>query len=521
MRSVDFQPFPGQPLIGDQLPAPSPQGHGLAEQPPPPVLGRRPDQHRSVFRAGAAVLALALLLAAAVAQTESAAQAVAQDAIKNRNIGGARSGAAQLPRSEGDQKLTEGWPLYRSERGQTAFNDAMATLQATEGAAPPTTAFKGCAGLECNLTLPALTAEGWIPPGRIWVSPTEYVLIAHSPRPQSRQSNRRRSSRDMRYFVFHEFHNGTRNTDPYDTISSHSGSVFVPLYMSKQATDAKGYRFVVVVQVAPHDVVSIHASDKGSAGPGIEVAKNVSDALEPLQGLAGILVATIVKTAVPQLRVVNHRGTEGLPMLTAYERRLATLRAQPGAVAVTLPFVSAPPQRVAAATGGLEDLILRRGATPRIPVAERGIVPPKAATPASATVAHLTPALTMSPLAAFLKVNLATMKQLPVYANVIPGNVTAIAEESPEEGIVYLLDAGHEIIGRIEPHQANGTIVRGKYVYAALDKPIENEKPFDLDLSRSLKVRSASLAPVPETHAAPALVEPIRPALPPAERRNR
>ena len=28
----------------------------------------------------------------------------------------------------------------------------------------------------------------------------------------------------MRYFVLHEFHNSTRNTDPFDTISSHSGS---------------------------------------------------------------------------------------------------------------------------------------------------------------------------------------------------------------------------------------------------------------------------------------------------------
>ena len=126
----------------------------------------------------------------------------------------------------------------------------------------------------------------------------------------------------MRYFVFHEFHNSTLNTDPFDTISSHSGSVFVSFYMSKQWTDANGRRFVIVVQVAPHDVVSYHATDKGSAGPGMEVAKNYSEALEPLQGLAGILVATILKTAAPQLEVVNHGGTEGLPMLNEYERRL-------------------------------------------------------------------------------------------------------------------------------------------------------------------------------------------------------
>jgi hypothetical protein len=95
----------------------------------------------------------------------------------------------------------------------------------------------------------------------------------------------------MKYFVFHEFQNSSRNTDLYDTISSHKDSVFVPLYMSKPATDAKGRRFVIVLQVAPYDVLSIHATNWGSAGPGMEVAKNASDPVEPLQNLAGILVA--------------------------------------------------------------------------------------------------------------------------------------------------------------------------------------------------------------------------------------
>ena len=202
----------------------------------------------------------------------------------------------------------------------------------------------------------------------------------------------------MRYFVFHEFHNSTRNTDPFDTISSHSGSVFVPFYMSKQWTDAKGRRFVIVVQVAPYDVVSIHATDKGSAGPGMEVAKNMTDALEPLQGLAGILVATIVKTAAPQLEVVNHGGTEGLPMLTQYERRLENTAGASGAPTVALPFVPAPAQRVATATGSLEDLILRRGGSPPIPVAKRGIVPPRDELAASATAPVRSASLTPDPV---------------------------------------------------------------------------------------------------------------------------
>ncbi len=365
-----------------------------------PFRGRVLHASRALFRAGAVGLALAGPLAAAVAPTGSAAQGVGRDAtpVKNRNIDVSREEATKLPRSEDDQALVDGWPLYRTERGQAAFNDTMATLKATDGAAPASGAFKGCEGLACNLSLPGLGADGWIPPGRLWVSPTEYVLIVHSPRLREGQSYRRRASRDMRYFVFHEFHNSTRNTDPFDTISSHSGSVFVSFYMSKQWTDAAGRRFVIVLQVAPHDVVSFHATDKGSAGPGMEVAKNYSDPLEPLQGLAGILVATIVKTAAPQLEVVNHGGTEGLPMLTEYQRRLQILRARPGAPSVVLPFVPAHAQRVAMASGRLEDLIVRRGASPLIPIAKRGVVPPRDEISEPATVPVRSASLTADPV---------------------------------------------------------------------------------------------------------------------------
>lgn len=352
-----------------------------------------------LLRTGVLLSALAGALAVAAAPTESAAQAGGQDTlpIKNRNIDVSREGATEAPRSEGDQALADGWPLYRTERGQQAFNDTLATLKATEGAAPAPAAFRGCAGLECNLSLPAVGADGWIPPGRIWVSATEYVLIVHSPRLRDGQTYRRRTDRSMRYFVFHEFHNSTRNTDTFDTISSHSGSVFVPFYMSKQWVDGRGRRLVIVVQVAPYDVVSLHATDKGSAGPGIEVAKNMSEALEPLQGLAGILVATMVKTAAPQLEAVNHGGTEGLPMLTMYERRHATLRARPGGPIVILPFVPAQSQRVTTATARFEDLVVRDGASPTIPIADRGMVPPSAAI-TSASVPVRSASLTTDPV---------------------------------------------------------------------------------------------------------------------------
>ena len=322
--------------------------------------------------------AMLFALVMALTPTGSAAQAVDPNAapLKSKHVGVKREGATRLPRSEGDQAIVDGWPLYRTDRGQAAFNDAMAVLKATDSAAPAAQTFKGCAALDCNLSLPAMRPDGWMPAGRLWVSPTEYVLIAHSPRNRDGQAYRRRMTRDMRVFVFHEFHNSSRNTDLFDTVSSHSGAVFVPLYMSKPATDAYGRRFVIVLQVAPIDVASIHASNHGSAGPGIEVARNTADAVEPLQNLAGIVIATIAKSSLPRMQVVNHRGTEGLPMLNAYERRLTALRARPTAPLVVLPFTPAAPQRLVTAAARLDELILRRGASPRLPVAERGIVQP-------------------------------------------------------------------------------------------------------------------------------------------------
>ncbi len=339
---------------------------------------RGPGSRRARIWTAALWLALAApfwILAADRLAAESADRPFQR--IKDRHIDVSREAAAEAPRSEGDQPLVDGWPLYRTERGQAAFNDTMATLAATEGVAPNARSFGGCAGLNCKLSLPALREDGWLPAGRIWVSPTEYVLFVHSPRPDGGHGYRRRSARDMRYFVLHEFHNSTRNTDPFDTISSHAGSVFVPFYMSKQWTDAKGRTFVIVVQVAPYDVVSFHATNRGSAGPGMEVAKNMTEELEPLQGLAGILVATILKTAAPQLQVVNHAGNEGLPMLAQYERRLALLERNPGAPTVSLPFLPASAQRLASASARLEDLVMRRAGSAPIPVAQRAVVPPR------------------------------------------------------------------------------------------------------------------------------------------------
>lgn len=474
-------------------------------------------------------LGLALALAGVAGAPIAPAHSAGLDAspIRDRHIGASRVKAASLPRSEGDQAIVDGWPLYRSERGQAAFNAAMATLQATDGASPAAAAFAGCTDLECPLSLPQIGDDGWIPSGRVWVSPTDYVLIVHSPRLADGQRYRRRSSREMRYFVFHEFLNSSRNVDPYDTISSHSGSVFVPLYMSKQARDARGRHFVVVVQVAPYDVLSIHATNYGSAGAGMEVAKNPGDALEPLQGLAGIVIASIVKSRAPQLKIVNHHGPEGQPMLAMYERRLALLGGRQGAVAVRLPFTPAPARQVAIATAGLDDLVLKRGASPRLTLAERTIVPPRKAlaVPGEARAAAdagsrgdqgaaaATPAPAgLSPLAMYLRANLAVMRSMPAYAGIFPEQVAAVAEDRTMPGLVFLLDHEQKILGRVTPEAGRGGIAPGRYVFLPEQGGSGAGRPFTIDIAHPIAQRSAGLT---TADAEPRLIGPVRPAVRP------
>jgi hypothetical protein len=132
------------------------------------------------------------------------------------------------------------------------------------------------------------------------------------------------------------------------------------------------------VQVAPYDVVSVHATNYGSAGPGVEVAKNISDDLQPLQARAGIVLAAIVKRAAPHLRVVNHRDREGLSMLRSYEHWLDARRKERSRRPVALPFAPAHSTRVASARGELADLIFGAPRSPLLAVAERAFVPPRA-----------------------------------------------------------------------------------------------------------------------------------------------
>jgi hypothetical protein len=172
--------------------------------------------------------------------------------------------------------------------------------------------------------------------------------------------------------------------------------------------------------------------------------------------------------------------------------------------------VPVTPQQLAAAGGGLGNIIQRKGVSPSVPVAERTIVPRRNTIPAPAIGSAPTPAITLSPLAAHLRANLPEMKRHPDFADLIPQDVTAIAEESPEAGAVYLFDAERHILGRIEPHRVNGKVAPGKYVYTPLDREVDKVRPFTLDLARPVALPAVALAA-----DAPALAEPIRQAFPP------
>jgi hypothetical protein len=137
--------------------------------------------------------------------------------------------------------------------------------------------------------------------------------------------------------------------------------------------DAHGRAFVMVVQVAPIDVVSVHASNMGSEGPGIEIALNTGDTMDPLQGVGAMLAATMAKAAVPRLTVVNHRGEEGRAALRAYE----THRRAAGGTRLTVPFTPAAAPQVASATGRLDALLAPLNGSAPIAVARRSFVPPK------------------------------------------------------------------------------------------------------------------------------------------------
>ncbi|MEL7544166.1 MAG: hypothetical protein AAGJ70_10355 [Pseudomonadota bacterium] len=280
------------------------------------------------------------------------------------DVGPRKGRATDKPRKEADQTLVRGWPLYRTKRGQQAYNHTMATLAATDVRPPSANAFSGCRDQLCSLKLPKIDARGWIPAGRLWTSPNDYILFVHSPRKIRGRKIRRRSSRTMRFFVFHEFHNSTRNTDVFDTISAHKFSVFVPFYIGKQGKDARGRNYVTVIQVAPYDVKSRHASNMGHRGPGVEVAKNKWESLPPLQSKAGVLLAAIVKQAAPRLKVVHHRYKEGLPMLRAYQARVKVLRAASSSRERTIPFTPARSRTVALISKPLNTIIRRKGLKP-------------------------------------------------------------------------------------------------------------------------------------------------------------
>ena len=447
-----------------------------------------------------------------------------QSPITSRHMDASRTLATSMPRTESDQAEVDGWPLYRSVRGQRAFNDAMATLAVTRGKPPSVRAFSECPRLACSFIAPRFNRKGWMPAGRLWVSTKEYVLLVVSPREEGVEHYSRHSTRNMQVYVLHDFPNSTRNTDVYDTISSHRGSVFTAFYMSKQAVDADGNSFVVVVQTAPYDVISRHASNYGDAGPGIEVAKNAWDALEPLQSLAGIFITSMVKQEVPHIEVVNHRGREGLPMLEAYNAHIAQHARKRGEKSVTLPFVAAQTQKLhSASVGHIGELINRGASSPQLNLAERAVIPPRGnagpapgatATPApkrqQASVGKNVPAAStvertdseLSSLAQYLVANLAAMKTDPMLGRIIPQAVDAVTEIDPRDNFVYLLDSSEDLLGWVEPYWSDGHVVEGQYMFVAADRQEQEVTPFQLDLSSPFATRSASIAADPRSGGA-------------------
>jgi hypothetical protein len=460
-------------------------------------------------RRAAPLAAFALLL---IGHVSAFAQESSATILSRHSTTKARFGATLKPHSEAEQAIVDGWPLYRTRRGQEAFNATMATLAATAGSAPAAKAFK-CPDLACPLDLPKINAEGWLPEGRLWLSPKEYVLIVNTPRLPSEKSYRRRSFKSMRYFVYHEFHNRSHNVDMSDTISSHARSVFVPLYMSKARTDAEGYTFVTIAQVAPYDVVSVHASNKGSAGPGVEVAVNPGQALEPLQGKAGALLGAMIKQAAPHLAVVNHRGTEGLQMLRAYQQRQSAVAG--GGAAVKLPFVAADAARTAAAHIQLAELILMPGAKPKKRRSGAGVAVAAAApaiavpTPVPAKRPAVAAQPGVSPLAAWLAGNLATLRDMPTFAGVFPAAAVALQEANPDDG-VSLIDEEDQVLGRIEARTSHGAIVAGQFVYVPVVAAAGRRRAFALDLSQPPSPDSAVLLPANTAAVVPD--EPVRAA---------
>ena len=162
--------------------------------------------------AGDTALRLVIIATALMVAAPGSMASTVATPILERHLNAEREAAADRPRSEQDQAVVDGWPLYRTPRGQEAFNQAMATLQVTAGPPPAQSRFVGCATLACRLDLPRFDPDGWLPAGRLWVSPDEFIVIVRSPRLPRPRSSRRRSRRSRRVFVFHDFHNATRTT---------------------------------------------------------------------------------------------------------------------------------------------------------------------------------------------------------------------------------------------------------------------------------------------------------------------
>ena len=128
--------------------------------------------------------------------------------------------------------------------------------------------------------------------------------------------------------------------------------------------------------------------------------------------------------------------------------------------------------------------------------------------PVKTSMAVPSPSPALSPLAAYLRTNLAAMLHLPAFAAMLPRDVTGIGVSNPDNGAVFLLNSSDQIVGRIQSHRESGRAVDGRYIYVPSDRGGAAEPPFALDLSRPIVAQTIAS----NRQDQPLLLEPARAA---------
>lgn len=174
--------------------------------------------------------------------------------------------------------------------------------------------------------------DGWLPEGEL-VPGVRIVREEWAGRP-----HKGRLRDDNSIFVFHEtqvigskgepIDDARRIIDSWKSATGGRRGVYTPLMVSKTQIDREGKPYVEVIQIAPIQEYSAHASRLGNQnGSGVEVAMQQGDIPEPMQVKAAAAIADAVKGWKPDIRFVNHQDPEGLAMKNVIAAREARLPA--------------------------------------------------------------------------------------------------------------------------------------------------------------------------------------------------